>query len=255
MPAVVNGQPHDVTAVLVHGGFLGPWIWDDVVRLLAEHGISAACPDLPSCQETGGLADLHDDARAVRSALAGLRDVVLCGHSYAGLVISEAAAGPHPAVRHLVFLAAAIPDVGDSLTSLAEAGSLNSGAGPGEGGGEDVEIRADGRLVLRPDSARAALFHDCAPDRADAAIARLRPQAPATGAQPVTGAAWRDIPSTYIRGAYDRLPFEPVAPSFREHASEPVILPAGHCPQWSRPDLVAGVLIGAISKVRSSLSS
>src|SRR5216683_1450519 len=79
-PVVNDSQPGDVTAVLVHGGFLGPWIWADTVRLLSEH-------------------------------------------SYAGLVVSEAAAGPHKAARHLVFLAAAIPDLGDSLTSLAEAGS------------------------------------------------------------------------------------------------------------------------------------
>jgi len=254
MPAMIDDRPHDVTAVLVHGGFLGPWIWDDVVKALGEEGIPAVCPDLPSCRETGRLADLHDDARAVRSALDGLRDVVLCGHSYAGLVISEAAAGPHRAVRHLVFLAAAIPDVGDSLTSLAEAGSPNSGADPEELGGEDVEIRADGRLVMRPDSARAALFHDCAADRADAAIALLRPQAPLTGTQPVTGAAWRDIPSTYVRGGYDRLPYEPVARAFKEHAAELVSLPTGHCPQWSRPDLVAHLLIAAIGKIRSSPS-
>ena len=248
---MAGAQRDDVTAVLVHGGFLGPWIWEDVVRLLAQQRIPAVCPDLPSCQETSALADLHDDAQAVRTVLDGCRDVVLCGHSYAGLVVSEAAAGPHKAVRHLVYLAAAIPDAGDSLASLAQAGLPGSDATAEEPGAEEVDVLPDGRLVLRPDAARAGLFHDCPAERADAAIASLRPQAPVTATQLVTGAAWRDIPSTYVRGAYDRLPHEPVAPAFKEHGAELVTLPTGHCPQWSRPDLVAGVLISAISKIRS----
>lgn len=247
-----DSQPRDVAAVLVHGGFLGPWIWADTVRLLREHKVPSVCADLPSSRDTDGSpAGLHDDARAVREILDGCSDVVLCGHSYAGLVVSEAAAGPHQAVRHLVFLAAAVPDVGDSLTSLAGAGSQENTAGQDESGGEEVGFRADGRLVLRPESARAGLFNDCTPDRADAAIALLRPLNPATGTQPVTGAAWHDIPSTYVRCTQDRLPYEPVAPAFRGHAASVLTLPTGHCPQWSRPDLVAELLIRIVSQVRS----
>jgi pimeloyl-ACP methyl ester carboxylesterase len=250
----VNGsQPRDVTAVLVHGGFLGPWIWADVARLLDEHGVRPVCVELPSSRETDeSLADLHDDARAVRDALDGYGDVVLCGHSSAGAVISEAAAGPHEAVRHLVFLAAAVPDVGDSLGSLAEAaakGSPERAADDSER--EQIDIRDDDRMVLRPESARAGLFHDCPTDRADAAIALLRPHSPATSAQPVTGAAWREIPSTYVRCTQDRLPYELVAPAFMELAAEVVTMPTGHCPQWSRPDLVAELLIRIARQVRS----
>jgi pimeloyl-ACP methyl ester carboxylesterase len=251
-PVVNDGQPRDIAAVLVHGGFLGPWIWADTVKLLSEHKIPSVCIDLPSSRDTGGsLAGLHDDAQAVRGILDGYRDVVLCGHSYAGLVVSEAAAGPHKAVRHLVFLAAAIPDVGDSLTSLAGAGPRDNTAGQDESGGEEIDFRADGRMVLRPESARAGLFNDCTPDRADAAIALLRPLNPATGTQSVSGAAWHDIPSTYVRCTQDRLPYEPVTPAFREHAASVLTLPTGHCPQWSRPDLVAELLIRIVGQVRS----
>ncbi len=185
---VTNRQARGVTAVLVHGGFLGPWIWANTVELLEARGVRPVTVDLPSSQDGGDrLADLHDDAERVRDALNGCTDVVLCGHSYAGAVISEAAAGPHRAVRHLVFLAAAVPDAGDSLASLAETAAKNNPAGAQEeSDGEEIEMRADGRMVMRPQSARAALFHDCPPDRADTAIALLRPQTPATGTQPVT---------------------------------------------------------------------
>ena len=246
-------QSPDVTAVLVHGGFLGPWIWADVAELLLAQGVRSICVDLPSSVETdGGQADLHDDAHAVRSALDGCSEVVLCGHSYAGAVISEAAAGPHKAVRHLVYLAAAIPDVGDSLASLAEAASKEGGAGAGgESGGEEIDVRPDGRMVMRPQSARTGLFHDCTPEQAEAAVALLRPLNPATGSQPVTGAAWHDIPSTFVRCTKDRLPYELVAPAFKEHTGDVLTLPTGHCPQWSRPDLVAELLMRIVSQVRS----
>ncbi len=246
----MNGrQRREVTAVLVHGGFLGPWIWQDVVTGLAGPGIPSVCVELLSSRaENGRLADLHDDARAVRAVLDNRANVVLCGHSYAGAVISEAAAGPHPAVRHLVFLAAAVPDVGDSLASLAAAG-VTSASGPGEDEDEDEDISFldDGRMVLRRESARVGLFHDCPAERAETALALLRPGNPATGSQPVTGAAWRELPSTYVRCTQDRVP-ELVAPGFRERAAV-VTLPAGHCPQWSRPDLVAALLARIVSEV------
>jgi pimeloyl-ACP methyl ester carboxylesterase len=181
---VNDSQPSDVAVVLVHGGFLGSWIWADTVKLLREHKIPSVCADLPSSRDTGDSpAGLHDDARAVREILDGYSDVVL---SWC--------------------------------------------------------------YVPR---ARAGLFNDCTPDRADAATALLRPLNPATGTQPVTGAAWHDIPSTYVRCTQDRLPYQPVAPAVTEHAASVFTLPTGHCPQWSRPDLVAELLIRMVSQVRS----
>jgi pimeloyl-ACP methyl ester carboxylesterase len=164
---VTNRQARHATAVLVHGGFLGPWIWPDTIRLLEARGVRSVTVDLPSSQDSSDhLPGLHDDAEAVRDALNGCTDAVLCGHSYAGAMISEAAAGPHRAVRHLVFLAAAVPDAGDSLTSLAEAAAKdNPTETDEESGGEEIDMRADGRMIMRPESARAALFHDCSPDR------------------------------------------------------------------------------------------
>lgn len=249
---MTNRQARTVTAVLVHGGFLGPWIWADTVKLLEARGVRSVTVDLPSSQDSSGrLPGLHDDAEAVRDALNGCADAVLCGHSYAGAVISEAAAGPHRSVRHLVFLAAAVPDAGDSLASLAEAATKNNPAGAQEeSDGEEIDMRADGRMVMRPESARAALFHDCPPGRANTAITLLRPQTPATSTQPATAAAWRDIPSTYIRCTQDRLPCELVSAAYWKHASRVLTLPAGHCPQWSKPDLVADLLWSIISSAR-----
>lgn len=59
----------DLTVVLVHGGFLGPWIWADVVRELSRDGLRSVCVDLPSCDGTG--PELAGPPRAAGPALRG----------------------------------------------------------------------------------------------------------------------------------------------------------------------------------------
>ena len=98
-------------------------------------------------------------------------------------------------------------------------------------------------IELKGDSARISLFHDCSPRRAEEAIAQLEPSNPGVGTQPLQAAAWRMIPVTYVRGTADRMP-ELVSPTFPFRSIELIELPTGHCPNWSRPDLVAELLIG-----------
>jgi len=239
-PEESAGSP---TAVLVHGGFLGAWIWEDVVAALEAEGVRAVTLDLPSVEaDTGGeVGDFYADARAVRKLLDEAQPpVVLCGHSAGGAVITEAAAGPHPVVRRLVYLTAAIPDAGDTIASLMADVTGGMDEQP-DAGAEPVVMRPDGLADLDPEQAEAALFHDCGPARAKAAVDRLRPMNMAGGTQPLTGAAWRELPATLVRGTLDRMP-EAIAPAFFDGEPEIVEIPTGHCPNWSRPELVAEVL-------------
>jgi pimeloyl-ACP methyl ester carboxylesterase len=230
-----NASVTDVsTVVLVHGGFLGPWLWKDVQLILEARGIRSVAPDLPSVGDQMG--DLNRDAATVRQALKAVGPAVLCGHSYAGLVITEAANDQEVEVTRLAYLAAAVPDDGQSVQSLATSLGLEDG----DDGGEEVVVLPDGRIGLRPEAARTGLFHDCAPDRAEEAISLLRPTNPATGSQPVSQAAWRQIPATLIEAADDRLP-RLVCSAFDSTPHDSVSIPTGHCPQWS-PDLVADLL-------------
>lgn len=225
------------TVVLVHGNFLGPWSWRDVVAALTESGLRTIAVDLPSGHDRGDTArDLYADSAAVRAVLDDLDDpVVLGGHSYGGAVITDAAAGPAPGVQHLVYLAAAAPDTGQSMSSLYPPQP------PEQGAGEQVTVRPDGRIELVPDAAVEALFHDCSAERARAAVELLRSSSPNTGVQPVRGAAWRELPTTYVRCRDDRMP-ELVSPEFLAKVDEVVELPTGHCPNWSAPRDVAAVL-------------
>jgi pimeloyl-ACP methyl ester carboxylesterase len=242
-------QPTTATVVLVHGGFLGAWVWADVVSALEAQGLRAVALDLPSVTGNGGgeVGDFYADAAAVRGVLDDARPpVLLCGHSAGGAVVTEAAAGPHPAVRRLVYLAAAVPDAGDSLASLMANAAGGTEDRP-DAGAEPVLMRPDGLGELKAAEAEAALFHDCDAARAKAAIERLRPMNMVGGAQPLTGAAWRELPATLVRGTLDRMP-EAIAPAFFECKPEVVEIPAGHCPNWSRPDLVAEILAARAAK-------
>lgn len=228
------------TVVLVHGNFLGPWSWREVAAQLGANGISTVIAELPSSVENpNSLGDLHDDAAAVRRILdTAAEPVVLCGHSYGGAVITEAAAGPHSAVRRLVYLAGAVPDKGESLVALTPETARGNSSGKL---GEEVTFRTDGRIELATESAKRTLFHDCATDRARSAIRQLRPSNPAAGTQMVRGAAWRQLPVTYVRCMHDVLP-ELVSESFPETEAELVELSTGHCPNWSSPEAVTEVL-------------
>lgn len=104
-----------------------------------------------------------------------------------------------------------------------------------------MTVRDDGLAFLDPDAARRALFNDCARDRAEEGLARLRPTSLAGAGQPVREAAWRQVSCVYVRGNQDPMP-EAVTPEFFDLATQVVELPTGHCPNWSRPDLVAQLL-------------
>jgi pimeloyl-ACP methyl ester carboxylesterase len=213
-------------------------MWTDVAAMLEEEGIEAVTVELPTIGEDSAGADFYADARAVRELLDRLEPpVLLCGHSYGGAVITEAASGPHPVVRELVYLNAAVPGTGDSMVSLMSAAAAQDADAEEEG----VTVRDDGLAGLDREAARRALFNDCELERAEDGLRRLRPTNLSGGDQPVSEAAWTQLPSVYVRGSEDPMP-EAVAPGFLERAAGVVELPTGHCPNWSRPDLVAKLL-------------
>jgi pimeloyl-ACP methyl ester carboxylesterase len=96
--------------LLVHGAFCGGWVWDDVAERLAKAGQRVRVVEqLPSAgSDPKSLGDLSADANHVRQVLDTVDEsVVLVGHSYGGMVITELA--DHPKVQHSVYLTALWP--------------------------------------------------------------------------------------------------------------------------------------------------
>lgn len=228
------------TVVLVHGAWHGAWCWEKVVGLLDDAEIPSVALDLPGHgASTEPLTDLAGDAAALRQVLDPLDAAVVCGHSFGGAVVSEGAAD-HPAVHHLVFLAAFPVAPGESVMDAAAA-EVSRDADASELGSA-MHFEDDGTVTVDPERALPALFADCAADDAAKAVARLGPQAIAELRGTATRAAWKDIPSTYVVCTEDRA----VAPALQrvlaQRCTHTIEWPTSHSPFLSRPELVADLL-------------
>ncbi len=186
--------------VLVHGAWHGGWCWATLQAELDLRGIPSLAVDLPGHgASTQPLTDLHGDAASVTQLLTQLQQpIVLVGHSYGGAVISEAAA-ESANVFHLVYLTAYVPDIGDAVMTMAQ----TMPRVPTTLGGAIV-FGDDGTSTINPAFAHDAFYGHCDPMASAANLSRLCPQPVSTFAQPLTAAAWRTIPSTYVRCTDDQ---------------------------------------------------
>lgn len=176
--------------VLVHGAFIGGWYWNEVAPRLekAGHGVHVV-EQLPSAgRQPAALGDLTADAAAVRQVVDGVGEpVVLVGHSYGGMVITELA--DHPGVAHSVYLSAFWPQRGQSLMDMLAGGPPPAWLVPQDDG--TVHVVDD--LVLL----RQTLCADVEQQRAEADLRRLLPQSAASFTTP-SSAPDRRHPTTYI---------------------------------------------------------
>ena len=247
MPERAVGSESQPLIVLVHGAWHGAWCWAALQNELDRRGIASLAVDLPGHGASVlPLGDLHGDAGHVVDVVTALsRPVVLVGHSYGGAVITEAAERllevRDSAIEHLVYLAAFCLDEGESVMDVA----LHESGGPVDLGAAMVPI--DGGLtVLDPGKAAPALYGECNERAIKAALARLSPQPVSTMTQPVSGAPWRSIPSTYVVCNRDRA----VHPGNQEYMARrcttTIRLDTDHSPFLSMTTKTADVLEGVL---------
>jgi pimeloyl-ACP methyl ester carboxylesterase len=229
------------TVVLVHGAFHDGSCWELVRTELDERGVPNLSLDLP-------FFGLDSDAGAVQALLDDVDGpVVLCGHSYGGVVISQAASGRDD-VDHLVYLCAVQVESPEELTTTFKPTLIM----------ETLVYGDDGVTSVDPSRAVECFYHDCDPELAAAAMTHLRPMAhgmsPAPDAEPVR-AAWMDIPSTYVICTEDRTVHPDSQREMAKHADNVVEMDTSHSPMYSRPDLVADVLADLAASVDASTSA
>ena len=217
--------------VLVHGAFADGSSWAKVIPLLEAKGLHVTAVQNP-------LSSLADDVAATRRAIA-LQDgpVILVGHSWAGMVISEA--GNDPKVAGLIYVAALVPDEGQGANDVLKPYA------PGPGFAE-VKPDASGFLSLT----RKGIDEDFVPDLQPAERAIIYATQGAWNsaclADKVSAPAWKTKPSWFIVAANDRI----VPPEYEQAVAEHIhatttTLPAGHVPMLSKPKQVAAVIIEA----------
>jgi pimeloyl-ACP methyl ester carboxylesterase len=217
------------TVVMIHGAWHGSWCWGKVVAPLEAANVPTVAVDLP-------LTSLADDVAVTRAALDEVAGpVVLCGHSYGGVVVTEA--GVHPRVRHLVYVCAFAIAEGRSAAAAVD------DEVPGTGLEEALRFDDDGRVSMDREGARRAFYLDCAPEEADAALDLLRPTALSCLGGTTTVAAWRTRPSTYAVCTEDRAVHPELQRLLARNCTTTVTWPASHSPFVSRPELVADLLV------------
>jgi len=212
--------------VLVHGFFADGSGWKGVADILARDGYKVSVVQQPE-------TSLEDDVKAtVRAVEAGDGRSILVGHSYGGMVITEA--GNNAKVAGLVYVAAFQPDAGESLKALADK------LPPATKG---IKATPDGHLYFAQ-----ALFHaDFAADvpAADARFMALSQVTPAVQAAtaPVSQAAWKTRPSWAIVSR-DDLTVNPDLERFmaKRAGSKTVEIAGSHVAFIAHPAQVAKVI-------------
>ena len=221
------------SVLLVPGSWHGAWVYDAVADRLSRAGVAVTAIDLPS---NDGAAGMPDDAAAVRAALEDIgAPTVVVGHSYGGIAVSEGAASAPEAVG-LVYLAAFMLDVGESLVDAMQH-QLPDWISLDEAAGSHIAQRSED-----------VLYGDCPPDVAAAAAARLSRQSVAAITTPQTAAAWQSVPSTYVICEQDRAVPPPVQEAMSARARTVRRVPSSHSPFLSRPDDVADIILHALGR-------
>ena len=228
------------TLIFVHGACVrdAPWWWSQMTSPLADRGIASVAVPLSSCGETGDeRGDLYADVDACRRAIDEAEGpVVLCGHSYGGMVITDA--GVDDRVRQLLYVTSVMPDIGQSQADL-----IGSEPAPW------MMPHDDGTVGVQPGLVRELFLQDCDEATTEQALARLTRQSLTPFTQPPRQIAWAQKPATYFVCTEDlATPADVQRRRVKETASL-VEFRAGHHPFLSRPGAFAESIAAEIARI------
>jgi len=221
------------TIVLVHGAFADGSGWKPIADILVGHGYSVRVVQEP---ETSFDADVASTRRVLDKA----GPCVLVGHSYGGMIITEA--GKHPDVKALVYVAAFQPDVGESVADLGDKmPPANKSVGP----------VGDGYLAVNPEAFPADFAAGVPKPVADfMAISQVPIFNEALKAK-VTVATWKDKPSYAVVAQQDRM-INPDLERFmaKRAQSQTIELPGPHAIFLLHPREIAALIEKAANAVK-----
>jgi pimeloyl-ACP methyl ester carboxylesterase len=231
--AAAQPAPRARNVVLVHGLFADGSCWSEVIARLQAAGLNATAVQNPLTT----LPEAVESAQRVLARQDG--PTVLVGHSFSGMIVTEA--GIHPNVSALVYVAARAPDAGEDYTALAK-------TFPTPPASAGIVFDGDeGRLT------EAAFLRDFAGDlpeaKAKVLYAVQEPFQKALLAGRTTHAAWRSKPSFYAVSTEDRT-INPDLERFmaKRMGAKSIEVKASHLSLISHPDEITGLILEAAGR-------
>ena len=233
MPATGISAPMSI--VLVHGGFVDGSGWAAVYKILKKDGYNVTVVQNPTLS-------LADDVAVTRRAIAAQGGpVLLVGHSYGGVVITEA--GTDPKVAGLVYIAAFAPDKGESVSSLIADPPAGAPVPP-------ILPPQDGFLFLDKAKFHFSFAADVDVDTATFMASSQVPWGVEALAGTITEPAWRTKPSWYLVSTEDKMIPPPAQRNMSKRAGSTVTEVAGsHAVYVSQPKPVAAFIEKAANEV------
>jgi pimeloyl-ACP methyl ester carboxylesterase len=221
--------------VLIHGGFVDGSGWEGVYNILKSDGYDVTIVQNP----TTSLAD--DVAFTKRVIAAQKGKSILVGHSYGGVVVTEA--GTDPRVAGLIYVAAFAPDRGESVASLIKDPAPGAPVPP-------ILPPQDGFLLLDQARFAAAFAADVPEAKASFMAASQVPWGVDALAGEVTSPAWKTKPSWYLVAKDDKMIPPPAQRAMSKRAGSKVTEIAGsHAVYVSQPQAVADLIRQAATAV------
>jgi pimeloyl-ACP methyl ester carboxylesterase len=223
-----GGKP---TIVLVHGAFADGSSWDKIVPMLLAKGYPVVAVHEP-------MLSAEDDVAATKRAIdAAPGDVILVGHSYGGVVITEA--GMHDKVIGLVYVAAFAPDAQQSINDLLA-------TVPPPAWQKTLVVDREGFATLRTDDVMKNFAQDL-PAAQQKLIAVKQSPIPSKAFDfKISQPAWKSKPSWYVRAARDRM----IDPTLQTSMASKIgaktqTVQSSHVPMLSQPQQIAAVIVQA----------
>ena len=236
--------------VLVHGAWHGGWCWKKVAPLLRRAGADVYAPTLTGMGERAHLAgylkaadinlDLHQQDIVQLLEYEDLREVVLVGHAYAGMVITGVAELCPERLKHLVYVNGVVPGDGEAMVD-----QLAVVRGPQFTAWVRGHLDEGDGFLPPPASAEEVGRRWGITDAGDLAWvgSKVTPQPAATFAQPVRigGDDAKAIPRSFVGSS--EAGFEPVAERVKAAGWGMYYIDSGHDPMITNPEDLAGILL------------
>ncbi len=235
-PAITATPAPKPSIVLVHGALIDGSAWRGVYDVLVRDGYHVSVVQQP-------LTGLDEDVAATRRVLdQQTGPVVLVGHSYGGAIITVA--GTDPKVKALVYVAALVPDAGETAGQAAPPDPERLG---------NFIATPDGFVMLRPEKFAENFGADLPRAHAEFIAHAQMPVAIRAFESKVEVAAWRDKPSYYVLATEDRSLDPEAAERMAQRAGSKVTrVKASHAVLITKPKAVAKVIEEAAREVSRS---